>query len=193
MKNVLHTLKVAPAMSSIHEYPPGREVPVAFLDLVVDERPLRTLFDIPEELAPVEFETTAFRDDWVPRAALEQLDRLLGLLPGDFEDGRVAVFLCPVDGDLWCGSVSMEVVRTPETVTWQKFGWQELGSPIEPELWLFNERSFSFDRGQYEEVLRELRDKQLDQLYSGLHYVGSRAFSPTDLAHSDPGSDLPAR
>jgi hypothetical protein len=83
---------------------PDGEHRVNFYDVVVNDRSLR--------------------DDLPPRAAIEQLDQLLGRKSGDFSDGRVALYLCPIDGDLWCGAVSVEIERTSESVTWQKLGWQ---------------------------------------------------------------------
>jgi hypothetical protein len=168
MGNDLHALSLEGATSfvgavNVVDEAADRGIPVEFLDLMVDKQRLRDLLDIPEDLAAVELETTAFRDDWPPVSALEQLDRLLGVLPGDFDDGRIAVFLCPVDGDLWCGSASVEITWTFETVTWHKFGWQHPNAYIERELQLFNDQSFVFDRDQYEHVLRELRHHYASQ------------------------------
>lgn len=136
---------------------------ISFLDVIVNDQPLRELWNVPEELAPLEFGATSLRDDIDPRAAIEQLDRLLGRLPGDFEDGRVALYLCPIDGDLWCGAVSMEVLRTPETVIWRELGWQEPDPLDGPELTPFEDQLFTFDRRQYEGVLQNLRSKYAER------------------------------
>jgi hypothetical protein len=36
---------------------------------------------------------------------MEYPDRLPGLLPGDFDDGHVALLVCPICGDVECGAV----------------------------------------------------------------------------------------
>ncbi|GAA3665343.1 hypothetical protein GCM10023081_00250 [Arthrobacter ginkgonis] len=130
-----------------------------FLDFLVDGRPLRDLLEVPDDTKQPTQETTALRDDhnW-PSAAVEQLDRLLGVLPGDFDDGRIALLMCTACGDLACGAVSMELVQTPQTITWQRFGWQD-GVTDEPQPWLFPEQSFTFDQTDYEHLLRSLQDR----------------------------------
>jgi hypothetical protein len=130
---------------------------VGFLDLVVDGRPLRDLLNIPEDAARPEQQTTALRDDWPPKTVMEYLDRLLGLLPGDFDDGRIALLLCPVCGDVWCDTVSMELAQAPQAVTWRRFGWQAGTADDEP--WMFPDQSFTFERAEYEQFLQGLRDR----------------------------------
>lgn len=159
MENAVYRLTVAPSTSSWIESKGDehRERPLPFLDFLVNDRPLRDLLDVPEdwEQQPLH-ETTALRDDWRPKAAMDYLDRLLGVLPGDYDDGRVSLLLCPVCGDLWCGALSMELTLLPQTVTWQKFGWQGDADDDEPQP--FPERSFTFDRSEYEQLLRGLRE-----------------------------------
>jgi hypothetical protein len=159
MENAVSRLTVAPSTSSWVESNGDQqhERPVAFLDLHVDDRPMRDLLDVPEdwEQQPLQ-ETTALRDDWRPKAVVDYLDRLLGVLPGDYDDGRVSLLLCPVCGDLWCGALSMELTLSPQTVMWQKFGWQGDADDDEPQP--FPERSFTFDRSEYERLLHGLRE-----------------------------------
>ncbi|GAB3555688.1 hypothetical protein GCM10027404_32870 [Arthrobacter tumbae] len=155
----IDAFRLVPRSSSIDRMHPEGEHRIDFLDVMVKDQPLRELIRVPEELAPLEFGATSLRDDIGPRAAIEQLDRFLGRLPGDFDDGRVALYLCPIDGDLLCGAVSVEIVRTPEAVTWRKLGWEKPEALDEPELTLFHDQSFTFDRRQYEEVLEGLRSK----------------------------------
>lgn len=102
MKDVI---RLAPGSSSLDRMLPDGEHRVDFYDVVVNDRSLRGLIVVPEELAPLEFGATSLRDDLPPKVAIEQLDQLLGRKSGDFSDGRVALYLCPIDGDLWCGAV----------------------------------------------------------------------------------------
>jgi hypothetical protein len=130
---------------------------VDFLDYFVDGRPLRELLRVPDEMAQPEQETTALRDDW-SQAALEQLDRLLSLAPADFDDGRVSLLTCPVCGDQACGAMTIELTTTPVTISWQRFGWQD-GITDEPQPWLFEDKTFTFDRAEYERLLHSLRKR----------------------------------
>lgn len=159
MGSNLSRLSVEAATSYYTEYPPKREHLVQFLDFLIDGRPLRDLLEVPDDTKQPIQETTALREDhnW-PNAAVEQLDRLLGVLLGDFDDGRIALLMCTACGDLACGAVSMELVQTPQAITWQRFGWQD-GVTDEPQPWLFPEQSFTFDRTEYEHLLRSLRDR----------------------------------
>ena len=50
--------------------------------------------------------------------------RLLDESPGDFDDGRVALFVCPECGDLGCGAVSIRLRREGQSVVWDEIGWQ---------------------------------------------------------------------
>ncbi|MFC9336446.1 hypothetical protein [Arthrobacter sp. NPDC057009] len=128
-------LSAGPAMASYDEYPREDKHQIEFLDFFVDGQPLRELLSVPDEMAKPEQETTALRDDW-PHAAVEQLDRLMALIPGDFSDGRVSLLICPVCGDQACGALTMELTTAADTVTWRRFGWQD-GITDEPQPWLF--------------------------------------------------------
>lgn len=163
MENGLHRLTVAPSASSLvaSNEDQQHERPVAFLDFLVNDRPMRDLLDVPEDWEQPLDETTALRDDWRPKAVVDYLDRLLGVLPGDYDDGRVSLLVCAVCGDLWCGAVSMELALSPQTVTWQKIGWQRDPEVVEPQL--LTDEPFTFDRDEYEELLRGLREQYKKQ------------------------------
>lgn len=181
MEKEVYRLTVAPSTASTVEVNDGqqRERPVTFLDFLVNGRPLRDLLDVPEDWEEPLQGTTVLRDDWRPTAVTGYLDRLLGVLPGDYDDGRVSLLICPICGDLWCGALSMELIVSPRTVTWHKFGWQGDADDDEPQP--FQERSFTFDRAEYEQLLRGLRE----------HYK-TRARMPKGLKkllrHFGPGS-----
>ena len=92
-----------------------------------------------------------------PDGAVASVRRLLGEVPPDFADGRVALLLCPIDNDLDCGAISTRVVRGADTVEWRDVGWQVTYEPFVPELDEFGPLpSFRFDRAQYEGLLRDL-------------------------------------
>lgn len=175
-----YTLSVGPATSSYVELDgrQERERPLSFVDFLVDGRPLRECLNIPDDTACPDHETTALRDDWQPTAAVEYLE-VQGFRPGEFEDGRVALLLCPVCGDVWCGALSMELVLTQRTVTWTNFGWQE-GPEDEPEL--FPDQYFTFHRNEYEQLLQGLRERYekpalIPQPVRGLFRLNGRSTS----------------
>ena len=120
-----------------------------FLDWTIDGVALR-------ELVPTQEQTPLFLDDdrW-RESAVETLSRLLGSLPGHFDDGRVALLMCPLCGDLGCGAYSVEVVRDDESVEWRAFGWQVDYEPYDPDQ-DFRFREARFDRTAYETLLGDL-------------------------------------
>ena len=133
--------------SRIHE--------VVYEDWTLDGEPLRDIIraGFPEDLAAPQSEVTLLSDRWVPSAPLRTLERLLVGAPGDFEDGRIALFVCQVDGDFGCATLSAEVVVRDEVVEWQNLGWQvdyESGvRGADPPL------SIRFARDAYDAVLTE--------------------------------------
>lgn len=86
--------------------------------------------------------------------ALAQLDLLLGDGESMLDDGRVVLYVCPDCSDLWCGTISTELVVTRELVHWGAIGFQTPGRP--PEIFAPAEH-VTFARPQYENVLTELR------------------------------------
>jgi hypothetical protein len=126
-----------------------------FLDFTVNGQPFRSLVGLAEYGAEAVSETTRLMDDW-PDGALAQLDALLGGQSDEFGDGRVALLVCHLCGDVGCGAISAEVVLDSGLVEWRDLGWQNNyepfnGSPVRP-------RSFRFVQRQYEAVLRPMRD-----------------------------------
>ncbi|MER7864394.1 hypothetical protein DMC64_10530 [Amycolatopsis sp. WAC 04197] len=120
-----------------------------FLDWTIDGVALRSM-------VPAEQRTPLFLDDDRWRgAAVETLRRLLGRLPGDFDDGRVALLMCPLCGDLGCGAYSVEVVFGDDVVEWRAFGWQTDYEPFDdPEEYRFT--GARFERTAYETLLGDL-------------------------------------
>jgi hypothetical protein len=128
---------------------------VAFEDWTLDGELLRDLIrrSFPEDMAAPDGEVTLLSDRWVASAPVRALERLLAGQPGDFDDGRIALYVCKVDGDLGCATLSADVVVGTETVEWRDLGWQVDYEPgvkgAHPPL------SIRFDRTAYEAVLRE--------------------------------------
>jgi len=127
-----------------------------YRDFTVDDAPLHTLvWQLPQTPGPVQ-EMTWLQDEW-PDEAVEQLRRLLGDAPGDYRDGRVALLVCNVCGDLGCRSLSASLVATEQQVEWRDLGWQVNYEPFDAtEDGFAPPLTFRFDRSQYTKVLREL-------------------------------------
>ena len=123
-----------------------------FLEWSVDGTPLRQLITDSSDnaVAPPQEEVTCLMDRY-PDEAVEQIDRLLGRVPADFDVDRVALLVCPLCLDLGCGAVSAQLIIADETIEWRDLGWQtslqDGFTPFTPELVI------TFNRRQYEDTL----------------------------------------
>ena len=127
-----------------------------FEDWTIDETPLRRLVADRWGVSGLPSELTRLWPE-APRAAVAGLRTLLGECPPDFDDGRVALLVCPVDQDINCRALGARVVLGRDTVEWQDVGWQvdyERFDPTPDEYGLLP--TYAFDRRQYEEQVREL-------------------------------------
>src|SRR5262245_21851009 len=43
---------------------------------------------------------------------------------GDMASGRVALYVCPLCGDLGCGAVSVRITRENTDIVWSEFEWE---------------------------------------------------------------------
>ena len=60
---------------------------------------------------------------WDLDAGLAWLESMRFEGAGGFPDGRAALLVCQVCGDLECGALSVKVTREATTVRWSDFGW----------------------------------------------------------------------
>ncbi|MEC3981149.1 hypothetical protein [Amycolatopsis sp. H20-H5] len=91
------------------------------------------------------------------RWAGDSLRRLLGQAPGDFDDGRVALLVCPIDHDLGCAALSARPTFGDGWVGWSDFGGQTDYEPFEPDTPLAAD--VRFERAAYEALLDDLLRK----------------------------------
>ena len=95
--------------------------------------------------------------DWPTGIALDDLDRLLGQ-PGPPQlNGRTAMYVCAVCGDLGCGAVTAVVELDGEKVVWRDFGYQNDYEAFDPGAVFAGVGPFAFDRDAYAAALRRFR------------------------------------
>jgi len=81
------------------------------------------------------------------------VDRLLGSVPGDAPEGRVAVYVCAECGELNCGAVTVEVRRSEETVQWLSWGYENGYDGTVHPAEIDGQDELTFDVVAYREVL----------------------------------------
>lgn len=125
-----------------------------FQDWTVDGVPLRKLLHV-RNLGGLQQEMSYLTEG--SEEAVGQIDRLLARSPADFNDGRVALLVCPVDWDLNCGAISAEIVVSQGTIEWRNLGRQRI---YDPQVQLtYPPLSLVFDRLSYEDVLLSAREQ----------------------------------
>lgn len=110
--------------------------------------------------------SVGLNNQWLTEYQIQYIERLLGEEKSDMPEGRVGMFVCPIDGDLLCDTVACRIEYTEHQVKWHDFVWdisaeedgEEESDSATPVKGL---GSYIFDRDQYELVLRtELGDKK---------------------------------
>ncbi|WP_431922607.1 hypothetical protein [Amycolatopsis tucumanensis] len=89
-----------------------------FLDFVIDDRPLLSLFDGEDVVS-------ALATDLPPRALSGEVDRLLLRGPSSLPDGRQVLYCCPECGDLGCGAITAMIIQQDDCIIWRDFRWQD--------------------------------------------------------------------
>lgn len=146
-----------------------------FQDWTIDGVPLRDLASHrgPDPVPHEPVQEMTWLSEEAPAAAVQHLQRLLGQQPGDFPDGRVSVLVCPIDADIGCGAVSVELIMDADTVHWRNLAWENDYEPLDLARDLLRPpQSYQFRRDDYTELL------------SGLlaHYEGLADSQPPPLA-----------
>jgi len=109
-------------------------------------------------------DVTLFDAAW-PEGAVKEVDELLGTRQPELDDGRVPLYVCAECADLGCGALTAEIERIDDLVIWKNFGWQndyEDGWEVGEYQDLSSLAPITFERGQYERVLQEARDRYVD-------------------------------
>jgi hypothetical protein len=69
---------------------------------------------------------------------------------------RTALYVCPENGDLYCGAITLVIERQGDEIVWQDFGYETGLDTDPPELdrMLSDLGPYRFVRPQYESVMR---------------------------------------
>jgi len=139
-----------------------------FLDILLEGRSLRDIVGEPEMVTPLS-------RPWV-REVPTQVDRLLGeQVADDLPAGRVALLLCPIDGDVGCGALTASLRFSEAHVAWTDWLWEsDQGAyPVEqfPD-------PVVFDRTTYKSQLRGALAMVQAMPYDELAHQGRRFLWP---------------
>ncbi|WP_026551416.1 hypothetical protein [Arthrobacter sp. H20] len=128
------------------------------LDIVIDGQPVRSWvrdWERPEwehEIPTLDFVTQLSRSS--PRKAKQQIDQLRGPRPGR-EPVTAELLYCPACFDISDGNLAVEISRTEDTLTWQRFGWIDEDDATTADALIPNASQFSFDASAYDHALNE--------------------------------------
>ena len=158
----LNVLSTIPTTTSWMDYggtgQKRQERVLTFLDFTIDGVPLRNLatgrLNAPHRVQ--EMTRLCELAPWTETAA-DGLLRLLQRDGPDFDDGRVALLVCPIDADLGCRALSATIVWSTATVEWRDLGWQVSYEPFLNQEDAFQPAlSFRFERSAYVALLGAL-------------------------------------
>ena len=120
-------------------------------DFRVNEKSLRDLIYMSNGFAPDL--STGLGVGYVMKEQRRYINRLLRKVAPDLRSGRVALLVCPIDGDLECGAIGCRIRFDKEagTVTWYDFAWD--GNMViyddEPHEKVKGLERFTFDEHEY--------------------------------------------
>ena len=125
----------------------GTQTPRRFLDFVVDGVSLYDRSDL-DFIAPL---------GWLSVEEDEaSAERLLGTAPPDL-DGRVALYICPEDADLYCGAVTATIERESNEVIWRHMAFSSFD--YDEDRWVHDTEGFGdfqelrFPAAEYSEAI----------------------------------------
>lgn len=156
----------------LSEQPPGARVnsamdgyrrPQQYYDFLVNGKSLADMFDVDQrDLVGMLTPENLLTEPPVGREIFNHFNRgpmriheLTLKIPCLYEFRRVHIYGCPECGDLYCGSVTMQLIETAHSVIWQRFdnGREELAGYMSPDksyssgniydLWLERNRDYA--------------------------------------------------
>ena len=173
-------LNIVAHASRPHARSTARHPESHFLDLLVDDRPLRVIVG-----EPAHDLVTELHRPWLPDVR-QAVDRLLGRCPIEvLTPGRVALLVCAEDGDLGCGQLTIALNVSATEVTWSDFRWED--GYLEPRPVEHLNASISFDRAGYEAAFADAYERVAEVAYDAHH--GRRFLWPWQWGWTLPGRD----
>ena len=122
--------------------PPGGP-PRPWLDFVIDGVPLNRAVHQDISVLATDLDTAVFA---------AEVDQLLTRGAPSCDNGRHALYNCPLCGDLGCGAMSALIARDGAHIVWRDFAWQTNYEP-EPAQTYPDIGPFTFDADAYTAVL----------------------------------------
>lgn len=142
-----------------------------FLDLMVNGRSLRSAAG-----EPARDLVTELNRPWLPGVP-EAVDRLLGRRSSeDLAAGRVALLVCPVDGDLGCGQLTAALEVRDREVSWSDLRWED--GIFDPRSVEHLHQPVVFDRAEYEAAFAGAYERVAAFPYDKLAHHGRRFLWP---------------
>ena len=200
----MDTLSFQPR-SRLSEQPPnarlnsamdGYRRPFDYIDFVVNGKSLADIFDVDQRdlvgmltrerlLEPAPTGRDIFNHFHVAGRLFCELTLDL---PCRLEYRRVHIYGCPECGDLYCGSVTMQILETPHSVIWQRFdnGREEIAPYMSEDKSYSSGNLFELwkERGRDYTVLDAFGLSNLENDYE---FMGELKYGNHEL---DPGADL---
>ena len=151
---------------NIRRYPESH-----FLDVVIDDRSLRDTV-----AQPAQDLVTELNRPWL-HVVPEAVRRFLGgRASEELVPGRVALLVCPVDGDLGCGQLTAALEVGDMEVLWSDFLWED--GVCDPRPVEHLHQPFVFDRAQYEAAFASAYERVAAFPYDELAHHGRRFLWP---------------
>lgn len=149
----------------IHEYK----------DFVINGMPLSQLIRRSDPNSPAV--GTLLRTDWPAKTRKEYIETLMANKAGDTKPNTVTLYVCPIDGDPECDTVTCKIKVGDKQVRWYDFEWNGMIDPEtnKEETPVLGLGDYVFDRNEYESLLKSELSK-IDWLNSSDGFIPQNSF-----------------
>ena len=117
-----------------------------YYDYLINDRLLSEIIEIGDQIGV--FGGFGEKDDRT------HFNELLSKKKSELKSGRVPIYICPECGDLGCGCISIEIIKTNEGFIWKSFGFENNYENGIAESYDIGE--FFFNKTQYYEELKKI-------------------------------------
>lgn len=125
-----------------------------YKDFVINGTPVSQLIRHSDPNSPAV--GTMLRTDWPAKTRKEYIKTLLANKAGDTKPDAVALYVCPIDGDPECDTVTCKIEVGDKQVRWYDFEWNGMVDPEtdKEEKPVVGLGDYVFDRNEYESLLK---------------------------------------